>query len=165
MLAATSSACDRLHVEPQSNTFAEEIMRKDRPGSNGTPKTVPNLLQRVGNTTLGIASSRDAPSSHRTENQFDFVWHDAEPLKKATKQQIKDGIRVLYDEKKNEGKKTPNINETKNEVFNWLAERNLEATKNRIGEIAEEPEFKKRRGPVGVRRNNKGMSRPGRRSK
>ena len=138
-------------------------MRKDRPGSDGTPKTVPNLLQRVGNATLGTPS--EAPPSYRTKDRFDFVSHDAEPLKKATKQQIRDGIRVLYDEKKNEGKKIPNINETKNEVFNSLAERGLEAKKNRIEEIAEEPEFKTRRGPVGVRRNNKGMSRPGRRSK
>jgi hypothetical protein len=140
-------------------------MRKDRPGSDGTPKTVPNLLQRqgVGNATLGISSK--APPLRRTEHSFDFVSHDAEPLKKATKQQIREGIRVLYEEKKNEGKKIPNINETKNEVFNWLAKRNLEAKKNLIEKIAEEPEFKTRRGPVGVRRNNKGMSRPGRRDK
>ena len=92
-------------------------MRKDRPGSDGTPKTVPNLLQRVSNATLG-----------RTE-QF-IVPSDAEPVKRATKQQIREEIRILYDEKKNEGKKIPNINETKNEVFNRLAARDLEAKKN-----------------------------------
>ena len=128
-------------------------MRKDRPGSDGTPKTVPNLLQKVGNATLG---------QNRT-SLFCSVRYRT--CKKATKQQIREEIRVLYDEKKNEGKKIPNINETKNEVFNRLAERDLEAKKKRIEEIAEAPEFKKRRGPIGVRRNNKGMSRPGRRSK
>ena len=69
-------------------------MRKDRPGSDGTPKTVPNLLQRVSNATLG-----------RTERFI--VPSDAEPVKRATKQQIREEIRILYDEKKNEGKKIP----------------------------------------------------------
>ena len=96
-------------------------MRKDRPGSDGTPKTVPNLLHRVSNATLG-----------RTEHPF-IVPSDAEPVKRATKQQIREEIRILYDEMKNEGKKIPNINETKNEVFNRLAERDLEAKKTRRG--------------------------------
>ena len=122
-------------------------MRKDRPGSGETPKTVPNLLQRVGNATLGIAS--DVLPRHPTEHGFRLVQQDAERPKKATKQQIKEAIRILYDAKKIEGKKIPNINETKNEVFNWLAERNLEATKNCIAEIAEEPEFKNAVDPSG----------------
>ena len=129
MLAATSSACDTPPCRATEQVLSQrKIMRKDRPGSDGTPKTVPNLLQRVSNATLGTPS--EALPGYRTKDRFDLVSHDTESPKKATKQQIKEAIRILYDEKKNEGKKTPNINETKNEVFDRLAERDLEAKKN-----------------------------------
>jgi hypothetical protein len=142
-------------------------MRKDRPGSDGTPKTVPNLPQSVGNATLGPAS--DGLPEHRlADKHTKFALQIAEcepsPPRNAKRKQIRDEIQALYDAKEGAREKMPNINETAKEVRERLEQRNLKATKTLIKEIADQAEFQNRRGPVGVRRSNKGLPRQ-RRSK
>ena len=118
MLAATSSACDTPPCRATEQDFRRgKSCEKIAPGQTE--------LRR-----LSQICCRESATPRWVEPNSLFVPSDAEPVKRATKQQIREEIRILYDEKKNEGKKIPNINETKNEVFNRLAERDLEAKKN-----------------------------------
>jgi ribosomal protein L23 len=132
---------------------------KDRPASDkNTPKTIANLSRSIGNATLGVASDT-LPDYRPTEHSTKFGFKLVAVSQKATKQQIRDEMRALYGAKEDACEKMPNINETAKAVRERLEKRNLLATQTLIKSIADETEFKNRRGRVGVRRNNKGLPR------
>ena len=70
-------------------------------------------------------------------------------LKPASEQMIKAAIRRAYDIAEREGKKPPNINEVPKPVQAQLKAIGRKASAAKIKEIAERPEFKKRRRPPG----------------
>jgi hypothetical protein len=135
-------------------------MPKAGPGSDKAPKTIANLKPSIGNATLGPAS--DVLPVHRladTKFALNFVELEPSPPRRASQPKIRNEIRALYDAKEGAGEKMPNINETAKEVSERLKEQHLEATQTLIKKIADEPEFRKRRGRVGFRRDNKGIRR------
>jgi hypothetical protein len=70
-------------------------------------------------------------------------------LKSASEQRMVDAVRRVYDIADEEGKKPPNIKQVAKPVQGLLKENGYQASAKQIQEIAERPEFKKRRRPPG----------------
>jgi len=70
-------------------------------------------------------------------------------LKPASKPMIEGEVRRVYDVADKEGKKPPNIREVAKPVQDLLRGNGYKASAKQIQEIAERPEFAKRRWPSG----------------
>lgn len=74
---------------------------------------------------------------------------DTAPLKTASKNKIHECITAIYDEAEAAGRKPPNINECGAVVQKRLRDSGFEASQLCIKALADEPQYKSRRGRVG----------------
>jgi hypothetical protein len=89
--------------------------------------------------------------TQKDENPGAAAVVEEPPLRQAPEPTIKEAIRAVYDVADQERTKPPNVIELAEPVQRLLAMQGLTASKKRIRDIADQPEFKKRRGPVGKR--------------
>jgi hypothetical protein len=141
---------------PEQIAFAEARAAEKR-RMEELSRQVAEARRRPGGqfSTLGASPSPAMATSVVAEPQLSpGLTVAAAPLRKAKEEEVRKAIGAIYDEADANTSKPPNLKELPPLVRNRLARAGCTATHEKIGEIADEVEFRKRRGRVGVTRGN-----------
>jgi hypothetical protein len=128
--------------EPSSKHYCEFS-----PGIDFIELTRDEFIQWLGTRGFDIPTFWERPRDSTT------------PLKVAPDSVVLEAIRDVYDSAKANGTKPPNINELAGPVLHCLKTKGFKKSANQIKKLGDRPEFRERRGKVGIALSRKGRGR------